>query len=255
VAVKSANGDMRLIQRLLELKANVDIVDRANRTPLFYAVRTRLDAVNLLLSANADPDAPSGFNVTTPLIEAASLGKAEIVETLLKAGADPTRVNENGINVWKAAVISGDVDTIKVVYEYLEENKNRHNASFADPRNGWMALHFACSADYVDVVQYLLDTVKVDINLIDSDGRTPLWLAAECNSVDTVELLLEYKADPTIPDKNGHTPEWIILNQSKLWRKSVTLNSSTRVSKQNDSMFVDPLDDQLSRDDEKDDEK
>src|SRR3990167_3922942 len=46
----------------------------------------------------------------------------------------------------------------------------------------------------------------VDYNIVDGDGRTPLWLASERGHLEVVRELLRAGADPNIADKNNKTP-------------------------------------------------
>lgn len=49
------------------------------------------------------------------------------------------------------------------------------------------------------------------INSLDKDGCTALFLACQNNHLEVVQLLLDYGANPTIPNKNGITPYTIAL--------------------------------------------
>lgn len=52
-------------------------------------------AVEILLSAGADPNKPGEFG-RTPLFRACFLGRPEVLRPLLEAGADPRAVNDSG---------------------------------------------------------------------------------------------------------------------------------------------------------------
>ncbi|KAF5966432.1 ankyrin repeat domain-containing protein [Fusarium coicis] len=52
------------------------------------------------------------------------------------------------------------------------------------------------------------DQVGIDIDGEDSDGRTPLWWAAERGHEAVVHLLLEWSASVEAADKDGRTPLW-----------------------------------------------
>ena len=47
---------------------------------------------------------------------------------------------------------------------------------------------------------------KASVNLQNSLGETSLFLASYDENVPVVSLLLEYGADPNIPDNNGNLP-------------------------------------------------
>lgn len=56
----------------------------------------RTDIMRTLMARGADPDARKGAEGNTPLMSAASAGKAEAVELLVELGADPGLRNEQG---------------------------------------------------------------------------------------------------------------------------------------------------------------
>ncbi len=64
----------------------------------------------------------------------------------------------------------------------------------------------AARAGDVDEVAAVLSMDNRTTRTIDSDGRTPLHLAAFAGHLSTVELLLHNNADPSAADLNGHTP-------------------------------------------------
>lgn len=56
-------------------------------------------------------------------------------------------------------------------------------------------IHDVCSAGNVSFLEMLID-VGVDVNLRDSDGRTPLHKAVRANHEDVIRCLMEHGADP-----------------------------------------------------------
>ncbi|KAI3848019.1 hypothetical protein MKX03_001131, partial [Papaver bracteatum] len=62
------------------------------------------------------------------------------------------------------------------------------------------ALHTAAAGGNVEVLKYLIEDLKLDVDLKDGRGRTPLSWAAKKGRLAAVEYLLEMGANPDIPD-------------------------------------------------------
>jgi len=80
---------------------------------------------------------------------------------------------EKGLILFFDAIKRGDLRAAKSVH--------MHHSAVADARNedGKTALHLACWNGYVDVVKWLLDEVKVNIEEEDEDGYLPIHYAVE----------------------------------------------------------------------------
>jgi hypothetical protein len=77
---------------------------------------------------------------------------------------------------------------------------------------GFSLLHAACGEmskkeeEYLEYCKYLVDNFKVDPNIRDEYGRTPLFYALYTNKKLVCELLLSRGADPFTEDWAGETP-------------------------------------------------
>jgi len=58
-----------------------------------------------------------------------------------------------------------------------------------------------------------------DVNMVDNNGRAPLWIASLYSQVKVVKILLAAGADVNIPDKNGRTPLVVACS----WANSVNV--------------------------------
>ena len=56
--------------------------------------------------------------------------------------------------------------------------------------NGMSAAHWACQDHRVELLQYLVEQTACTLNAVDSEGYTPLLIAAEKGHVECVRLLV-----------------------------------------------------------------
>ena len=66
--------------------------------------------------------------------------------------------------------------------------------------DGMTALHYAAKAGHVGIIQLLLDTDRLTIDVKDDGGWTPLIWAAEHQEVEAVRYLLKCNAEPNLRD-------------------------------------------------------
>lgn len=62
------------------------------------------------------------------------------------------------------------------------------------------ALHLAAKAGQLDICRIILDTGKVNVNILDDGGWTPLVWAAEHQHLSVVKFLLERGSNPNLRD-------------------------------------------------------
>jgi hypothetical protein len=70
---------------------------------------------------------------------------------------------------------------------------------------GWTPLYIAASMGHADVAELLINH-GAEVNAKNNYGYTPLHLAAREGHLDVVRLLLERGADPTVRGKDGKSP-------------------------------------------------
>lgn len=89
--------NVKICERLIFAKADVNEVDQTRRTPLLKAARhnSKSDILQLLLRAGAKTDSADDEG-NTPLHFAAIRGSTEVGSFLLKLGADPYARNKKG---------------------------------------------------------------------------------------------------------------------------------------------------------------
>ncbi|MEZ5740498.1 MAG: ankyrin repeat domain-containing protein [Burkholderiaceae bacterium] len=110
------------VQRLIEKGA---AVNRSGWTPLQYAASNgRVDTIQLLIKSKADLDAVSD-NGTTAMMLAARMGHLSAYQELLLAGADPTLRNQSGLSAADYLDRRGETDRAERLRRYAETFKKK----------------------------------------------------------------------------------------------------------------------------------
>lgn len=125
------------------------------------------------------------------------VGEHEMIQSLLERGFDINTSDSGGRTMLMEAVIRKDQWLIeKLLSKGADVNVRDH-------RN-WTALHFAAQ-NYDIVSTRLLLENGGEVNAQDSYGNNVLWRAVfeSRGSVDLLQLLIKYGADPTAKNNSG----------------------------------------------------
>lgn len=288
-------GQVETVSKLIsQNKQLVNEKDSKGNTPLLVAAGVgHLNICKMLVEAGADPLAANVYG-SNALHLAASYGKNKVVQwlainktlinskgqfgrtalawaaargfrkrcaILLKAGADPLELDQDGVN---AMHIAASFKCIKVI-RLLASNKTLINLKCKDGKtpliyalggkgsaeacevllkagadplatyaDGFNAMHLAVGEGKTEIVRML----SVYQQLLDSKGKsdlTPLMIAAEKGFQDCCELLLKVGANPLVTDKQGWSAMHRAAQQGKteivrmLSANKQLLNSKTKV--------------------------
>lgn len=107
---------MDRVKILLNKGTPVDIEDPSGYTALHYAARNgRLKICKLLLERGANVNARTRCARATSLHRAASQGHEDVVDFLLKSGADADLLDDDGCTALHRAVLADSVPTCRLL--------------------------------------------------------------------------------------------------------------------------------------------
>ncbi len=216
--------DWASVRSLLQEKGvNINAAQADGATALAYAVYwDKLDSVQLLLEAGADPDIGNDYDVT-PLMLAAENRSQAMVKLLLKAGADPDIASWSGETLLMTVTRTGMLEAVQLLLEHGTDVNVR------EPRRGQTALMWAISFKRPDIARLLIDhgadinasTIRLNedfqplevegymgstIQAVPMGGYTPLLFAAKVGDVATARLLVEKGADVNAVSQTDGSP-------------------------------------------------
>ncbi|XP_020914387.1 serine/threonine-protein phosphatase 6 regulatory ankyrin repeat subunit C [Exaiptasia diaphana] len=226
------SGD-NIVERLLAAGVDVNLADSKEETSLIWALRNRYDKIaNALIKSGADVNRKDK-DQKSPLMIAVKNNKENIAERLLDAGAYPTATDSKAVLetalVW--AVKRGHdemVDTLikegadknckdkfqntplihacknskEVIAEYLIDVGVDVNVVNDD---GKTALMFAAEMEN-DKIFHMLTKAGADINVKDKSKISTLMYAVKNIKEKPAEIFINAGADVNVVDEQGRTP-------------------------------------------------
>ncbi|XP_018421188.1 PREDICTED: oxysterol-binding protein-related protein 1 isoform X1 [Nanorana parkeri] len=199
------NGNLEAVQKLLEnfrkgeIVVNIDCKGKSKSnlgwTPLHLACYFgHKDVVEDLLKAGADIGVLNDMG-DTPLHRAAFTGRKEIVMLLLESNADTTVINGEGQT---AANVAQDKE-VKVMLEAAQRTQERKLEE--------ILLNAAREGDIATISELLNRAKPPDINCTDQMGNTPLHCAVYRGMKKCALILVKSGANVNIKNKNNQKPK------------------------------------------------
>ncbi|KAI1264811.1 ankyrin repeat-containing domain protein [Xylariaceae sp. FL1019] len=195
---------VEIVDALFDASSDIEIEARTDEgyTPLHLASQYGGPMmIRKLLEHHADVNAvsPNGDTALTEACYRRRIDNLEFVNTLLQAGA-----NCNLREAHKAPLLLA-VDKPLVVEELLKHGANVDGAVDADDKTPLMAAASGNHRQCLDSVRLLLGW-KADVEIRDRSGSTALHMAAHADNPLRYKILLDAGANPSVIDNAGQTP-------------------------------------------------
>ncbi len=197
------NSNLPVIKLLIKYKADTNIKNKADRSPISLTKNSYIIAI--LKKAGAKP------NPVIELFDAIHDGNSKLVIKLLNQGLNVNTTAQNNMKLtyYKMynniqplhfAVYNGQKNIVK----FLLQKKADVNARITDD---WTPLHIASQKGYLEIAKELIDHgAKINSKLSGTyytKDQTPLHLAAKQGNIDLVQLLISKNAQIDVVDGNG----------------------------------------------------
>lgn len=227
------NNNPSIVEVLLKEGANLNVHAKFGETALLYA-HGNSTIIEILIRAYIETE---GKDITTRLLQevcgGCGLGDPTIIEALIKAGANVNTRSKNGSTPLMGAIVCGG--------SYFEHHFYRTGADIL----ALLSL-LKPNSECKQIVDMLIKA-GADVNARNNDGKTPLMLAAECNTSDVVDMLIKAGADVNAQDNERKTPlmkavewnqdsavteilikSWADVNARDIYGKTVLMNAAEK---------------------------
>jgi ankyrin repeat protein len=215
VNIKDVNGNYlvffavimnnsEILKILIKHETRLDILDTDGHSILYYPIRFNYqNIIDILLESDKNIIGMSLVNLrdsqgSVPLFYAIKYKNHRALDKLLINDADANYKNGQNMNSLHLAVLKKDVIMVKMIAKYI---KNINARSLA----GSTALHYACSFQSIDIVDFLI-SIKANQNIIEIEyDFYPIFYAVVQNNIAITKTLVNANADPNHQDYIGNT--------------------------------------------------
>ena len=193
-------GNLEMCKLIVEKVEDKNPKDVFGITP--YHIAARFGDVKLcqILMEHLIDKNPTNIYGHTPFSLAASHGHLEACRLFMETCVDKNHVDDGLRIPLHNAVWNGHVEVVGLFMANLVDKNLRDTFGQKTP------LLTAILGGHLDVCKLLIEEYKVDVNLSDNYGITPLHLASQMGQLETCILLCKHVLDKNTLDNFGATP-------------------------------------------------
>ncbi|CAF3431351.1 unnamed protein product [Rotaria sp. Silwood1] len=163
------------------LKGHIDVIRM-----LLHRYKPDLEVLNNIVFGDVNSSRQTFFNVSV-LWVATSVNNFDIVKLLVEHGANVNHRTKTNSTPLRGACYNGNVEMARYLIEHGAD------AHLAKENNDTNLMVSVCHK-HLNMVTYLVDELHCDINECDINGRSALYDAVTCGSVEITEFLLKHGA-------------------------------------------------------------
>lgn len=188
----SRENNVEVLKKFLTGGFSKDTRDENGNTALHAAAAAGAEKAAGLLLDRGIPIDIRGQGNRTPLMAGVIANKPPMVKWLLRQGADPKLKDSENFKALMLAVREGSAGSVEELAAYDRDDLDG-------------ALLLAALLGRADVIDSLTNYGASVYARMESDGRTPLMVAAENGHLEAVKLLLEIGSSRYTTDAEGRT--------------------------------------------------
>ena len=218
--ISASKGYIEITQILINKKANLNLKDKQGFTPLHLAVRMKhFKTIEILVEHGATLEHPTEMDLKT-LADASMKRNMLPIFREMKNLWLPTKDQLTFVSRIHGAMGTSLIEIFDVEVDHSQYNhwlkargpklckimnKLRGKDVNLKDNAGYTVLHFAAQKNHRDMAKVLLANGS-DLNSLDKNQQSPIFLSVIFGSVEVTEILLRHKANIELRDHIGWMP-------------------------------------------------